>query len=156
MFEATVRSSSAFLLLAVALLGCAQAPVQLASPPAIEAVVPAIASHFSACSLDMLMTAYAPSIEFVSPSTPKPIVGLQAVREHFAGACTLSFRPAMKVEAQRVRMLSSESAVVTGTYTFGRSDRPNDKPWPAFFVITVQGVEGRWLVTTQASIPVPQ
>jgi hypothetical protein len=62
----------------------------------------------------------------------------------------------MKVEVQRVRMLSSESAVVTGTYTIGRTDRPNEKPWPAFFVVAIQGIEGRWLVTTQASIPVPQ
>ena len=59
----------------------------------------------------------------------------------------------MKVEAQRVRFCL-RVAVVTGHTTFGRSDRPNDKTWPAFFVITIQGVEGRWWVTTQASIPV--
>ena len=151
-----MRSSSSSLLLAAALQGCAQAPPQLASPATLEAVVPAIASHFSACNLDLLMTTYAPSIEFVSPSTPKPLIGLQAVREHLAGACAATFRPVMKVEAQRVRMLSSESAVVTGTYTIGRTDRPNEKPWPAFFVVTMQGIEGRWLVTTQASILVPQ
>ena len=150
-----MRSSSSSLLLAAALQGCAQAPPQLASPATLEAVVPAIASHFSACNLDLLMTTYAPSIEFVSPSTPKPLIGLQAVREHLAGACAATFRPVMKVEAQRVRMLSSESAVVTGTYTIGRTDRQNEKPWPAFFVVTIQGIEGRWLVTTQASIPVP-
>ena len=102
------------------------------------------------------MTAYAPSIEFVSPSTPKPIVGREAVRAHLAGACAATFRPVMRVEVQRVRMLSPESAVITGTYTIGRSDRPNDKPWPAFFVVTAQSIEGRWLATTQASIPVPQ
>ena len=151
-----MRNSSVLLLLAAALQGCAQAPRQLASPATLESVVPAIASHFSACNLDLLMATYAPSIEFVSPSTPKPIVGLQAVREHLAGACAATFRPVMKVEVQRVRMLSSESAVVTGTYTIGRSDRPNEKPWPAFFVVTIQSIEGRWLVTTQATIPVPQ
>src|SRR5688572_25210035 len=122
MTRATVRNSSASLLFAAALQGCAQAPPQPASPTLLEALVPAIATHFSACNLDSLMTAYAPSIEFVSPSTPKPIVGLQAVRAHLAGACAAAFRPVMRVELQRVRMLSSESAVVTGTYTIGRSD----------------------------------
>lgn len=151
-----MRNSSAFVLLAAALQGCAQPPMQQAGTAAPEAVVPAIASQFSACNLDALMTSYAPSIEFVSPSTPKPLLGLQAVRDHFAGACMASFRPVMKVEAQRVRMLSSESAVVTGTYTIGRTDRPSEKPWPAFFVVTLQRIEGRWLVNTQATVPIPQ
>lgn len=119
-------------------------------------MVPAIAQEFSACNLDSLMTSYAPAIEFVSPSTPKPLIGLQAVRDHFAGACMANFRPVMKVEAQRARLLSSESAVVTGTYTIGRTDRPSEKPWPVFFVVTLQRIEGRWLVSTQATVPIPQ
>lgn len=152
-----MRSSAvSSLLLAAALQGCAQAPPQSGTPATLDALVPAIASHFSACNLGSLMTAYAPSIEFVSPSTPQPIVGLQAVREHLAGACAGAFRPVMRVEVQRARMLSSESAVITGTYTIGRSDRPNEKPWRAFFVVTAQRIEGRWLATTQASIPAPQ
>ena len=101
------------------------------------------------------MTSYAPNVEFVSPSTPAPIMGLQALRDHFAGACMASFRPVMKVEAQRLRMSSSESAVVTGAYTIGRTDRPGEKPWPAFFVVTLQRIEGRWLATTQATVPSP-
>ena len=148
--------ASVSLLLAAALQGCAQVPTDLATPPTVEAVVPGIASQFSACDLDSLMFAYAPNIEFMSPSTPEPLVGLHAVREHLAGACASIFRPVMKVQAQRVRMLSSRAAVITGTYTIGRTDRPDEKAWPAFFVVTVQSVEGRWLVTTQASIPVPQ
>ena len=151
-----MRNSSASVLFAAALQGCAQPPLQPASTAALEAVVPTIASQFSACNLDSLMTSYASSIEFVSPSTPKPLLGLQAVRDHFAGACAASFRPVMKVEAQRVRMLSSESAVVTGTYTIGRTDRPSEKPWAAFFVVTLQRIEGRWLVNTQATVPIPQ
>ena len=62
----------------------------------------------------------------------------------------------MRVEAQHVRMLSAESAVVTGTYSFGRTDRPNDKPWPAFFVITLNQHGGRWLINTQATFPIPE
>ena len=150
-----MRGIAALVFFATTLTGCVQASLEHASQTALEAVVPAIASQFSACNLDSLMTSYAPNIEFVSPSTPKPLVGLQAVRDHFAGACMASFRPVMKVEVQRVRILSSESAVVTGTYTIGRTDRPSEKPWPAFFVVTVQRIEGRWLVVTQATVPTP-
>ena len=65
-------------------------------------------------------------------------------------------RPVMRVEAQRVQMLSSESAVITGTYSFGRTDRPRDKPWSAFFVITLRQGGGRWLINTQATFPIPE
>jgi uncharacterized protein (TIGR02246 family) len=147
--QASVRVAAC----AAALAGCAQAPLQQPGQTALEAVVPAIASRFSACDLDALMTSYAPGIEFVSPTTPKPVVGLQAVREHLAGACDAGFRPVMTVVDQRVRMLSSQAAVVTGAYTIGRTDRPGEKPWPAFFVVTVQRIDGRWLVNTQATVP---
>ncbi len=151
-----MRYCSTSLLFAAVLQGCSQAPLQQGSSSTPETVVPAIAGQFSACNLDSLMNSYAASIEFVSPSTPRPLVGHQALRDHFAGACLARFRPVMKVQDQRVRMLSSESAVVTGTYTFGRSDRPNEKPWPAFFVVTLQRVDGRWLASTQATVPMPQ
>ena len=151
-----MRNISASVFFAAMLTGCVQAPLRHASQTGLEAVVPSIASQFSACNLDSLMSNYAANIEFVSPSTPKPLVGLQAVRDHFAGACMANFRPVMKVEGQRVRMLSSESAVVTGAYTIGRSDHPSEKPWSAFFVVTVQRIEGRWLVSTQATVPTPE
>ena len=151
-----MRNVSTLAFFAATLAGCVHPPLEQTRQTGLEAVVPAIASQFSACNLDALMTSYAPNVEFVSPSTPKPIVGLQALRDHFAGACVASLRPVMKVEAQRVRMLSSESAVVTGTYTFGRTDRPSDKPWRAFFVVTVQRIERQWLVSTQATVPTPE
>jgi len=62
----------------------------------------------------------------------------------------------MKVETQRVRMLSSDSAVVTGAYSFGRTDRPNARPWPAYFVITLARSDGQWFVSTQATLAVPE
>jgi ketosteroid isomerase-like protein len=145
----------ATVLMATALLGCAQAPTRQGLAILPEAVVPDIARQFSACNLDALLANYSPAIEFVSPSTPTPIVGHVALRAHFAGACSGSVRPIMKVEAQRARMLSPEAAVVTGTYSFGRTDRPNDKPWPAFFVITLAREDERWLVNTQATFAVP-
>jgi len=138
------------------LLGCAQAPIQQSVAAAPESVVPEIANQFSACNLDALLAIYSSTSEFVSPSTPTPIVGHAALRAHFAGACTGSVRPIMKVETQRVRMLSSDSAVVTGTYSFGRTDRPNAKSWPAFFVITLARSDGKWLVSTQATFAIPE
>ena len=151
-----MRTVTAFALLTAALQGCTQTPLLQASPVALQNIVHEIASAFSACDLDLLMHSYSPSVEFISPSTPNAIVGLQAVRDHLAGAFTASFRPIMKVGEQRVRMLSPESAVITGTYTIGRTDQPNDKSWPAFFVFTLQRTDQRWLVNTQASVPMPQ
>ena len=138
------------------LAGCAQTPVQTQNTSAIEAVVPDIAAQFSACKLDQLMADYSLAVEFVSPSTPTPIVGREALRQHLTGACTGSIRPIMKVETQRVHMLSSKSAVITGTYLFGSTDHPDDKPWPAYFVITLARSAGRWLVETQATFAIPE
>jgi ketosteroid isomerase-like protein len=142
--------------LTVASAGCAQLPLSNPIADSPESVVPAIAAHFSACNLDTLVAHYAPTIEFTSPSTLKPLVGRAEVGKHFSGACTHAVRPIMKVETQRVRMLSATSAVVTGTYSFGRTDQPAAKPWPAFFVITLVLTEGRWLINTQATFPVPE
>lgn len=146
----------AIVISAIVLLGCAPAPVQTQGASGIETVVPDIAAQFSACNLDALIASYSPAVEFVSPSTPTPIVGRAALHAHFTGACTGSVRAIMKVEAQRVHALSSDSAVITGTYSFGRTDRPNDKAWPAYFVITVARSAGRWLVETQATFAIPE
>jgi hypothetical protein len=62
----------------------------------------------------------------------------------------------MKVENQRVKVLSATSVVITGTYSFGRTDRPNDKPWPAFFVITATAEGSEWLINSQATFPIPE
>lgn len=138
-----------------ALAACAPQPAQPPMAARPDAVVPGIASQFSTCDLDALMANYAANVEFVSPSTPTPLVGLVALRAHFAGACTGTVRAVMKVETQTVRLLSSDAAVVTGTYSFGRTDRPNATPWPASFVITLARGNGRWLVTTQATFAIP-
>jgi hypothetical protein len=61
----------------------------------------------------------------------------------------------MVVGSQKVRTLSPESAVATGSYTIGRSDRPRDKLWPGFFILTLQNLDGRWLISTQATVPQP-
>jgi ketosteroid isomerase-like protein len=139
-----------------ALFACAEVSKRPATLTFAESVVPEIAKQFSACNLEALLANYSTAVEYVSPSTPKPLVGRSELREHFSGACRGQVRAVMQVEAQRVRMLSSDSAVITGTYSFGRTDLPADKPWPAFFVITLQQNEGRWLVNTQATFPIPE
>jgi len=151
-----VRNRVCLLVLSASLTGCAAVSTGSVATPVPEAVVPEIAKQFSACNLDALVENYSSSIEFVSPSTPKPLVGHPAIRQYFAGACTGQFRPVMRVEVQRVHMLSPESAVITGSYSFGRTDRPSEKPWPAFFVITLKRELGRWLINTQATFPVPE
>jgi ketosteroid isomerase-like protein len=144
------------LFLSASLAGCGAMTPAPATAQLPEAVVPEIAKQFSACNLDALVENYSSSIEFVSPSTPEPLVGHSAIREYFAGACKGQFRPVMRVEAQRGQMLSPESAVITGSYSFGRTDHPNEKPWPAFFVITLKRELGRWLINTQATFPIPE
>jgi len=151
-----VRNRICLLVLSASLTGCAAVSTGSVATPVPEAVVPEIAKQFSACNLDALVENYSSSIEFVSPSSPKPLVGHPAIRQYFAGACTGQFRPVMRVEVQRVHMLSPESAVITGSYSFGRTDRPSEKPWPAFFVITLKRELGRWLINTQATFPVPE
>ena len=150
-----MRAVTILALLASFQFGCAQMPADFGNGKSAEAVVPEIARSFSACELDALLKNYAPNAEFVSPSTPTPLVGQNALREHFAGACNGPVRPIMKVEAQRVRMLSPESAVVTGRYSFGRSDRPGDKPWRAYFVVGLVRASTGWLVVSQETMPMP-
>jgi hypothetical protein len=139
-----------------ALVGCAQISERPSNTNSADSVVPEIAKQFSACNLDALMENYSVNVEFVSPSTPKPLVGHSETRGYFSVACQGQVRPIMRVESQRVRALSTESAVVTGTYSFGRTDRLNDKPWPALFVITLKQTGGRWLINTQATFPIPE
>ncbi|EHR70798.1 uncharacterized protein with a cystatin-like fold [Burkholderiales bacterium JOSHI_001] len=151
-----MRASPPFYLLAALVAGCAQQTPASRSPGSPEAVVPRIAELFSVCELDALVGRYVPTAEFISPSTPKPLVGREALREYFAGACKGTVRPVMKVESQRVKSLTPGAVVVTGTYSFGRTDRPNDKPWPAFFVITATSEGGDWLINSQATFPIPE
>lgn len=152
---ARVKASVSAFLITGLLLGCGQAPLQSAGLATPESVVSQVAQRFSDCALDALLTHYSADAEFVSPSTPTPLLGSTALRQHFAGACQGTVRAIMRVDAQRVQMLSADAAVVTGRYSFGRSDRPNDKPWPALFVITLKREAGRWLVQTQATMAVP-
>ncbi len=143
--------------LAALLAGCAQqAAVKSAASSTPETVVPRIAALFSNCELDALVARYAATVEFVSPNTPQPLFGREAIQGYFAGACKGTVRPIMKVEAQRVKTLSPGSVVVTGTYSFGRTDRPTEKPWPAFFVITATAEGGDWLINSQATFPIPE
>ncbi|MCA0176330.1 MAG: nuclear transport factor 2 family protein [Proteobacteria bacterium] len=117
------------------------------------AVLPSLAAAFSACDMPTLMLIYSPAVEFVAPDTPKPITGRPNLQAHLQGACTQSFRPVMKIVEQRVRLLSPTAALVLGTYSIGRSDRPADKPWSAYFVVTLSQVSGRWQVESQATVP---
>jgi hypothetical protein len=138
------------------LSACGAVPMPQSKQAVPEAIVPGIARTFSSCEMNALVSHYSPAIEFVSPSTTKPLVGHAAIRTYFEGACKGSVRPIMKVDEQRVRLLGSEAAVVTGTYSFGRTDRPQEKPWPAFFVITLAKFNGQWLIETQATFPIPE
>ncbi len=151
-----MRNIACMFVLLAAVVGCAEVPRHPIFAIPLESVVSEVAQQFSACNLDALMENYSPTVEFVSPSTPKPIVGRPMLKDHFSGACQAQVRPVMLVEAQRVQLLSSESAVVTGTYSFGRTDRPTDKPWSASFVITLKQSGARWLIITQATFPIPQ
>lgn len=99
---------------------------------------------------------YAPSVEFTSPSTRTPITGRAALGEHFSGACQGSIRPIMTVLNQTVHALAPGALLVTGVYTFGRSDRPNDPPWSGSFVITLVSSEGRWVIRSQATFETPK
>ncbi len=151
-----MRNRVCMLVLSASLTGCAAVSTGSVATPVPEAVVPEIAKQFSACNLDALVENYSSSVEFVSPSTPQPLVGHSAIRHYFAGACTGQSRPVMRVETQRVQMLSAESAVISGSYSFGRTDRPNERPWSAFFVISLKRELGRWLIKTQATFPIPE
>ena len=147
--------ATALLLVLSSLAGCSNL-TELSSRGNLDEVVPRIASLFSACDLDSLVSRYASSVEFFSPSTPQPLRGREAIRSYFLGACNGATRPIMKVDSQHTKLLSSSSAVITGAYSFGRSDRPNAKPWPAFFVVTVVAEGNDWLITTQATFPIPE
>jgi uncharacterized protein (TIGR02246 family) len=144
------------IVLSTALSGCANTMMAAAVTEAPDQVVPRIAAQFSACNIDELLANYMPEVEFVSPGTPKPLFGLAAIRSYFQEACPGTSRPVMQVEVQRVALLSREAAVVTGTYSFGRSDKPTEKPWPAFFVITIKQSEGTWKIASQATFPIPE
>lgn len=136
------------------LAACSSAPTP-AEPGAVSDVVPALADAFSACNLDKLASLYSASAEFIAPDTPKPITGRDAVMKHLAGACTSTYKPIMKVVEQRVYRLGSDGAVISGTYTIGRTDRANDAPWVGSFVITLIRSGGAWLIQSQATFTPP-
>jgi hypothetical protein len=151
-----MRVLAASIVLSTALCGCANTKMTAPVGESPDQVVPRIAAQFSACYIEGLLVNYSPEVEFVSPATPRPLLGLAAIRGYFQEACPGSSRPVMQVEGQRVRLLSREAAVVTGTYSFGRSDKPAEKPWPAFFVITLRQSEGMWKIASQATFPIPE
>lgn len=125
-------------------------PKSAFSDPA--AVLPSLAAAFSECDMNALMSIYSPAVEFVAPDTAKPIVGRTSLQTHLQGACVGSVRPVMTVVEQRVRLLSPGAALVTGTYSIGRSDHPADTPWSAYFVATLSQASGQWLVESQTTV----
>jgi len=140
-------------ILALASCTTLTSPAQLKNEP--TAVVPEIAARFSRCEIDPLLENYALSAEFSSPNTKTPITGHAALREYFAGACQGSVRPVMKLVSQTVHTLAPGAVLVTGVYTFGRSDRPSEAPWSGSFVITLVPSEGRWVIRSQATFETP-
>jgi len=136
------------------LAACSLAPTS-AEPETVSSVVPALADAFSACNLDKVASLYSASAEFIAPDTPKPITGRDAVMKHLVGACSSSYKPIMKVLEQRVYRLGSDGAVISGTYTIGRTDRANDAPWAGSFVITLVKTGGAWLIQSQATFTQP-
>jgi uncharacterized protein (TIGR02246 family) len=143
------------IILSTLLSGCANTLLTSAANGGPDQVVPRIAAQFSTCNIDDLLTNYLPDVEFVSPGTPRPLLGTAAIKGYFQEACPGNSLPVMQVEVQRVRLLAREAAVVTGTYSFGRSDKPSEKPWPAFFVITLKQLDGTWKISSQATFPIP-
>jgi ketosteroid isomerase-like protein len=119
-------------------------------------MVPALAAAFSACEMEKIAPLYSETAEFLAPDTPRPVIGRGAVTKHLSGACTASYKPIMKVLEQRTYPLGKEGAAVTGTYSFGRTDRPNDAPWVASFVITLVSSNGAWQIQSQATFPGPR
>jgi ketosteroid isomerase-like protein len=118
--------------------------------------VTALAAAFSACNLEKVAALYSETAEFLAPDTPRPVIGRGAVTKHLSGACTATYQPIMRVVEQRAYLLGRDGAVVSGTYTIGRTDRPNDAPWSASFVITLVSSSGGWLIQSQATFPGPR
>jgi uncharacterized protein (TIGR02246 family) len=154
MAKMTMRSVLIVLSAFGCLAACSLAPTS-AEPETVSSVVPALADAFSGCNLDKVASLYSADAEFIAPDTPKPIIGRDAVMKHLAGACTSTYKPIMKVIEQRIYRLGSDGAVVSGTYTFGRTDRANDAPWTASFVITLVRTGGAWLIQSQATFARP-
>lgn len=121
-----------------------------------RSMVPALAAAFSACEMDKIASLYSETAEFLAPDTPRPVIGHGAVTKHLSGACTEKYKPVMKVLEQRAYPLGKGGAVVTGTYSFGRTDRPNDAPWAASFVITLVSSNGDWKIQSQATFAAPR
>ena len=136
------------------LAACGTAPPAL-PPSSAESVVRAIAARFSACEMDALLAHYAPDAEFASPNTKTPISGHAALREYFSGACNGAVRPVMRLVHQNIQPLAPGALLVTGVYTFGRTDKPTDEPWSGSFVITLVQSAGQWVIRSQATFETP-
>lgn len=117
------------------------------------ATLTALAAAFSACDIHKTMTMYAQDVEFAAPDLPQAIQGKANLERHLKGACSGAFTPVMKVIEHRSTTLAPGAVLVTGTYTIGRSDRPNERPWSSYFVATLSNQSGQWLVQSQASLP---
>ncbi len=118
-------------------------------------IVSALAVAFSTCDLDKVASLYSETAEFLAPDTPKPVIGRAAVTKHLSGACTSRYKPMMRVLEQRAYLLGRDGAVISGSYSIGRTDKPNEAPWSASFVITLVSSNGGWLIQSQATFPAP-
>lgn len=141
--------------LSTVLLAACETTAPTANLNGARGMVSALAVAFSACDLDKVASLYAETAEFLAPDTPKPIIGRAAVTKHLSGACTSTYKPMMRVLEQRAYPLGRDGAVVSGSYSIGRTDKPNEAPWSASFVITLAASNGGWLIQSQATFPGP-
>ena len=75
-----MRVLAASFVLSTALGGCANTKVTVAVGESPDQLVLRIAAQFSACDIEGLLVNYSTEVEFVSPGTPKPLLGLAAPR----------------------------------------------------------------------------
>jgi len=139
---------------AVLLVAC-KTTAPTANIAGARGIVPALAIAFSACDLDKVASLYSDTAEFLAPDTPVPVIGRAAVTQHLSGACTLTYKPVMRVLEQRVYPLGREGAVASGSYSIGRTDKRDEAPWSASFVIALVYSNGTWLIQSQATFPGP-
>jgi ketosteroid isomerase-like protein len=149
-----MRALTCFSIAQVFLAACGPVPPS-SSLEGARSAVPALATAFSACDLEKVASMYSETAEFLAPDTPRPVIGRNAVAKHLSGACTATYKPIMKVLNQRAYALGRDGAVVSGTYSIGRTDRASDAPWVAAFVVTLVSSSSGWLIQSQATFPGP-